>query len=94
MRGQREFDLARLRKRDGRNATDRILGKRQLARLMAWLKTVSKETKVVYIVSPVPVVHWTGFAVNTGDVLGCSAPQTDNKRSIRSSCVIVRNLLR
>jgi len=70
MRGQREFDLARLKKRDGKNATDRILGKQQLARLKAWLKNISKETKIVYIVSPVPVVHWTGFAVNTGDVLG------------------------
>jgi len=70
MRGQREFDLKRLKKRDGEQATDRILGKHQLARLMDWLKNISEKTKIVYIVSPVPVVHWTGFAVNTGDVLG------------------------
>ena len=71
MRGQREFDLRRLKRRDGKKATDRILGKQQLARLMDWLKDIStKNNKIVYIVSPVPVVHWTGFAVNTGDVLG------------------------
>ena len=71
MRGQREFDLARLKKkRDGKKATDRILGKQQLARLMDWLKRISAKTKIMYIVSPVPVVHWTGLAVNAGDVLG------------------------
>ena len=70
MRGQREFDLARLRKRDRKKATDRILGKQQLARLIDWFKNISAKTKIVYIVSPVPIIHWTGFAVNAGDVLG------------------------
>jgi alkaline phosphatase D len=70
MRGHREFDLARLRKRDGKKATDRILGKRQLSRFFNWLDAVPKTTRIIYIVSPVPVIHWTGFAVNAGDILG------------------------
>ena len=37
---------------------------------MDWLKRISAKTKIMYIVSPVPVVHWTGLAVNAGDVLG------------------------
>jgi alkaline phosphatase D len=70
MRGCREYDLDRLAARDGKGAKDRILGKAQLARFQAWLESIGEETRVVYIVSPVPVVHWTGFKVNTFDVLG------------------------
>jgi len=70
MRGKREFDEERLRQRDGSSATDRVLGKHQLARLLDWLNKISAGTRIIYIVSPVPVVHWTGFVVNTADVLG------------------------
>jgi alkaline phosphatase D len=69
MRGQREFDLDRLAKRDGKGAKDRILGKDQLERFKSWLTGISADTKVIYIVSPVPVVHWSDFAVNSFDVL-------------------------
>jgi alkaline phosphatase D len=70
MRGTREYDLERLAKRDGKKSRDRILGKAQLTRFKAWVKAIPITAKIAYVVSPVPVVHWTGFAVNTGDVLG------------------------
>lgn len=69
MRGQREYDLERLQARDGVGASDRILGKEQLTRFLDWSKSISSSTKVIYIISPVPIIHWTGFAVNSGDVL-------------------------
>jgi len=70
MRGQREFDLRRLSKRDGKGAKDRILGKNQLSRFADWIKNIPSETRVIYIVSTVPIIHWTGFVVNSGDILG------------------------
>ena len=70
MRGYREFDLKVLKRRDGQNATDRILGRSQWQRFKSWMQAIPDQTKVIYIVSPVPVVHWSNLAVNSADVFG------------------------
>ena len=52
------------------NDGERLLGKQQMARLIAWLK--KPETialKAVFIVSPVPVVHWNDKIMNSIDLL-------------------------
>jgi alkaline phosphatase D len=57
MRGQRNFAAP-----DG----ERVLGKAQLDRFLAWLS--GTQAKVIMIVSPVPIVHARSFIVNTFDL--------------------------
>jgi alkaline phosphatase D len=56
MRGRRDFD---------RKSNDRILSSDQMNRLLKWIKnTDPSKTEVLFIVSPVPVVHVSQFIVN------------------------------
>ncbi len=54
---------------DIENPPNRILGPAQLQRFLAWMD--AKETKMakaVFILSPVPIVHWNESFVNTADI--------------------------
>ncbi len=60
MRGHRDYN---------RKTNDKVLGKKQLARFLKWLKDQEvSESKIVFIISPVPVVHSSSFIVNTADL--------------------------
>ncbi len=60
MRGHRDYE---------RETDDKVLGKEQLDRFLEWLKgQESSDSKVVFIISPVPVVHSSSFIVNTADL--------------------------
>lgn len=42
--------------------TDRLLGRTQHERLLEWFDTkITKDTKVIFITSPVPFVHWSSI---------------------------------
>lgn len=59
MRGHRDFTRAQ----------NKILGKAQLERVLAWLASPKvQKAKAVFIVSPVPVVHVSEFIVNHLDI--------------------------
>ena len=59
MRGHRNFE----------RAENRILGEAQLARLLAWFDgPATRNARVLFIVSPVPVVHASEFIVNHMDL--------------------------
>ncbi len=60
MRGHRDYN---------RKTHDKVLGKEQLDRFLKWLKDQeASDSKVVFIISPVPVVHSSSFIVNTADL--------------------------
>ncbi len=60
LRGHRDYN---------RKSANKILGKAQLERIKLWLASPKVvEAKVVYIASPVPVVHHRNFIVNHADI--------------------------
>ncbi len=60
MRGHRDYN---------RKTNDKVLGKEQLGRFLKWLKAQEvSDSKIVFIISPVPVVHSSSFIVNTADL--------------------------
>ena len=60
MRGHRDYE---------RPTDDKVLGKDQLDRFLEWLDGEEvKNSKIVFIISPVPVVHSSSFIVNTADL--------------------------
>ena len=60
MRGHRDYN---------RKTDDKVLGKEQLDRFMKWLENQEvSDSKIVFIISPVPVVHSSSFIVNTADL--------------------------
>ena len=60
MRGQRNFNRA---------TDDRVLGRDQMNRLLSWLSRDDVQSApVVFIISPVPVVHVCSFVVNHLDL--------------------------
>lgn len=60
MRGHRDYN---------RKTNDKVLGKKQLGRFLKWLKGQEvKKSKIIFIISPVPVVHSSSFIVNTADL--------------------------
>lgn len=60
MRGHRDYE---------RPTDDKVLGKDQLDRFLKWLKgQEDSDSKIVFIISPVPVVHSSSFIVNTADL--------------------------
>jgi len=60
MRGQRDFN---------RKTKDKILGAAQMERFTAWLASAAVQSApVLFIVSPVPVVHVANFIVNHLDI--------------------------
>ncbi|KZN67605.1 alkaline phosphatase D family protein [Pseudoalteromonas luteoviolacea] len=45
-----------------------LLGPEQFARLSQWFENIPNSAKAIFIVSPVPVVHWSCTVVNMADI--------------------------
>ena len=59
MRGHRDYNREK----------NRILGEAQLKRILAWIKAEApKSDRVLFIVSPVPIIHARSFVVNKADL--------------------------
>lgn len=64
MRGHHDVE-----KSSGSNDPYRLLGKEQMKRFIDWLEEAGKSSsKALYVVSPVPVVHWREKLVNLADI--------------------------
>ncbi len=52
------------------NPKNRLLGDAQVDRFVAWLNTEPvKKSKIVFVVSPVPVVHWKSIVLTAGSII-------------------------
>ncbi|KZN40955.1 alkaline phosphatase D family protein [Pseudoalteromonas luteoviolacea] len=52
---------------DNPNGYD-LLGSSQFERVKSWFGNIPSTTKAIFIVSPVPIVHWSSTVVNMADV--------------------------
>ncbi|CAM3839343.1 alkaline phosphatase D family protein [Aeromonas bestiarum] len=53
------------------NTRNRLLGDAQVDRFLAWLNTEPvKKSKIVFVVSPVPFVHWKAMVQTAGSLIG------------------------
>lgn len=59
MRGAHQFK---------KGGTDNLLGKKQMSRFKSWLSKSAADNKALFVVSPVPVLHWSSTVVNVADI--------------------------
>jgi alkaline phosphatase D len=48
----------------------RLLGEAQISRFTGWLTRAAKAANTLFVVLPVPIVHWESIAVNGGTLIG------------------------